>query len=247
MDNPLEADLLARKRDRECQLWYSLFPSDRAPLGANALGPDPRPLPTHVPNDTGTEIRPPGAGGRAVPGERPAARVPPGGGETLGGLEVVCAGFLAKGIPAHVIRVMLSSRTKGTYANYDGNRNKFTHYCAEHGYDPWTTDIGLIMSFLDDQWTTLYWGGSTLRGCVAALSFFGGKIDGKSVFMHNLLAQYLTGTRYLAERAQPRYEVGDASPVLRALQGAPFEPMPAADMACVTAKPAVLLALTTAA
>ena len=88
---------------------------------------------------------------------------------------------------------------------------------------------------------------STLRGCVAALSFFRGKIDGKSVFTHNLMTQYLVGTRRLTERAQPRSEVGDASPVLRALQGAPFEPMPAADMACVTAKPAVLLALTTAA
>ena len=34
-----QVDLFARKCNRKCQLWYSICPSDRAPLGVNAFGP----------------------------------------------------------------------------------------------------------------------------------------------------------------------------------------------------------------
>ena len=38
-----QVDLFASKANYKCPLWYSMSPSDEAPLGVNALGPDPWP------------------------------------------------------------------------------------------------------------------------------------------------------------------------------------------------------------
>ena len=36
-------DLYARRCNRKCPLWYSQNPTELAPLGTNAFGPDPWP------------------------------------------------------------------------------------------------------------------------------------------------------------------------------------------------------------
>ena len=74
-----------------------------------------------------------------------------------------------------------------------------------------------------------------------------GKIDGKTVFTHDLMTEYLSGIKKVAVRALPQDEAWDASLVLRALQDAPFKRMSTAEIKFVSAKVAVLLALTTAA
>ena len=83
---------------------------------------------------------------------------------------------------------------------------------------------------MEDQRTDLRWSVSSVRGCAAAISFFRGKIDGESVFTHDFMKQYLEGTVKCTERLGPRGDVWDASIILRALQGAPFEPMSTVDM-----------------
>ena len=64
--------------------------------------------------------------------------------------------------------------------------------------------------------------------------------------MHKLMTQYLKGARRLSTTVVLRAEIWDASLFLRSLEKAPFEPMAGADMCYVSAKLAVLLALTTA-
>ena len=67
------------------------------------------------------------------------------------------------------------------------------------------------------------------------------------MFTHDLMAEYLSGIKKVTVRALPQDEQWDASLVLRALQDAPFEPMQTAEIKFVSAKVAVLLALTIAA
>ena len=38
-----QVDLFASAENKKCPLWYSMCPTDAAPLGNNALGPDPWP------------------------------------------------------------------------------------------------------------------------------------------------------------------------------------------------------------
>ena len=94
---------------------------------------------------------------------------------------------------------------------------------------------------------TRFWCDSTVRSYASAISFYRGKIDGKTVFTHDLMAEYLSGIKKVVVRALPQDEQWDVALVLRALQDAPFEPMQTAEIKFVSAKVAVLLALTTAA
>ena len=120
-------------------------------------------------------------------------------------------------------------------------------YCADQGVNPWTSGIGLILSFIEGLRSEAGWSDSTVRSYASAISFYRGRIDGKTVFTHDLMAEYLSGIKKVTVRALPQDEAWDASLVLRALQDAPFEPMQTAEIKFVSAKVAVLLALTTAA
>ena len=162
-------------------------------------------------------------------------------------MDAVCARYLAQGADARVVEVLLANRTASTYARYEGIWNKFVGFCADQGVDPWTSGIGLILSFIEGLRSEAGWCDSTVRSYASAISFYRGKIDGKTVFTHDLMAEYLSGIKKVVVRALPQDEQWDVALVLRALQDAPFEPMQTAEIKFVSAKVAVLLALTTAA
>ena len=48
------------------------------------------------------------------------------------------------------VEVLLANRTTSTYSKYEGIWKRFTGFCAEQGVDPSTSDIGLILSFIED-------------------------------------------------------------------------------------------------
>ena len=102
------------------------------------------------------------------------------------------------------------------------------------------------MTFVEVCRSIKKWSFSSVKVCVSAISCFRGKIEGSTVFTHELMTLYLKGAKKLSTRRVARAETWDASLVLRALEKAPFKPMAGADMCYVSAELAVLLALTTA-
>ena len=143
---------------------------------------------------------------------------------------------------------MLASCADGTYSRYCGYWRQFGQYCAERNIDPCLADIGSILAFVDDCRSRRRWTYSSVKVCVAALSRFRGKIDGSTVFTHDDMAQYLAGAKKLSirEGLGTAPDTWDAPLVLQALGKPPFEPMARVGMRFVSAKLAVLLALTTA-
>ena len=102
--------------------------------------------------------------------------------------------------------------------------HKFVHFCAEHNLDPWSAGIDHILTFVEVSRSTKNWSYSSVKVCVSAISLFRGRIEGGTVFRHELMAQYLKGARKLTARAAVRSETWDASLVLQALEKAPVEP-----------------------
>ena len=148
-----------------------------------------------------------------------------------------------------MVNVILQARKQETWVSYLRFWDSFVAFCAERSIDPWTADIGPILSFVESQRSSLGWAFSTVKVCVSAIAQFRGRMDGGvSAFTHDLMKQYLTGANRLADRdrALPQ-ATWDVTTVFTALQGPPFEPMQDAEMKYVAAKLAILLALTTAA
>ena len=151
------------------------------------------------------------------------------------------------GVSAEAIKVMVAARKDSTYSRYQGYWVRFDAYCALHNLNPLTVGIGPILAFVEDCRGDRQWTYSSVKLCVSAITFFRGEIEGGTVFTHPFMRQYLKGAQKLCEGAVTRPETWDASLVLRALEKFPFEPMASADMGFVSAKLAVLLALSTAA
>ena len=70
---------------------------------------------------------------------------------------------------------------------------KFGQFCAERDLDPWSVGIDPILTFVEVNREARDWSFSSVKVCVSAISFFRGRIDGGTVFMHKLMTQYLTG------------------------------------------------------
>ena len=148
-----------------------------------------------------------------------------------------------------MVNVILQARKQETWVSYLRYWDNFVAFCAERSIDPWTADIGPILSFVESQRSSLGWVFSTVKVCVSAIAQFRGRMDGGvSAFTHELMKQYLAGANRLTERDRVLPQATwDVTTVFTALQGPPFEPMQNAEMKHVAAKLAILLALTTAA
>ena len=146
----------------------------------------------------------------------------------------------------NVIKVMLSARTDSTYTNYHRYWALFVRFCAERDLDPESAGIDPILTCVDDNREAKDWSYSTVKVCVSGISFFRGRLENDTVFRNEHMTEYLAGVKKLSAKTVVRAETWDASLVLRSLEEPPFEPMATADMEYVSAKLAVLLALTTA-
>ena len=167
----------------------------------------------------------------------------------LVGMDAVRARFLARNLDPSVVDVILQARKQVTWVTYLRYWDKFVAFCAERSIDPWTADIGQILSHVESQRSTLGWHFSTIKVCVSAIATFRGSLSvGITAFTHELMAQYLAGARRISEDARVLPDTTwEVSVVFRALQGDPFEPMEVADIKYVSAKLAILLALCSAA
>ena len=167
----------------------------------------------------------------------------------LVGMDAVRARFLERNLDPSVVDVILQARKQVTWVTYLRYWDKFVAFCAERSIDPWTADIGQILSHVESQRSTLGWHFSTVKVCVSAIATFRGSLGvGITAFTHELMTQYLAGARRISEDARVFPDTTwDVSIVFKALQGDPFEPMEVADIKYVSAKLAILLALCSAA
>ena len=83
-----------------------------------------------------------------------AVRGPPEGrplaaGLPLVGMDAVRARFLARNLDPSVVDVILQARKQVTWVTYLRYWDKFVAFCAERSIDPWTADIGQILSHVE--------------------------------------------------------------------------------------------------
>ena len=280
-------DLFASKVNAKCPLWYSLSPTDGAPLGASARtgsmagGAALRVPSLQVPAgafeqvhahggeddsrgpvrgeqrlvspdgalDPGRALRLPAVAGRSDAGQRADLGGPLDQGLQISGMDAYKARLLALGLCEHSVEVMQAARKCTTNSRYQGYWKCFVAFCARRRptVNPYEADIVSIIRFVEECRRSRRWTFSSVKLCVSAITAFRGKIGDVSVFTHPLMKEYLRGADRLSADRITRAEVWDASLVLRALQDEPFEPMATAEIKWVSAKLAVLLALTTAA
>ena len=150
------------------------------------------------------------------------------------------------GFSEAAVAVMQASRAKSTNKQYQMFWNGFEAFYAQRDIDPYMTDIKHIVNYVEQCRSQKDWAYSSVKGCVAAISAFREKIDGFTVFTHPDMARYLKGAEKTCATKIPRSETWDISLVLNALVKDPFEPLASCQLKWLSAKLAVLMALTTA-
>ena len=199
--------------------------------------------------DPGRALRLPAVARRSDAGQRADLGGPLDQGLQISGMDAYKARLLALGLCEHSVEVMQAARKCTTNSRYQGYWKCFVAFCARRRptVNPYEADIVSIIRFVEECRRSRRWTFSSVKLCVSAITAFRGKIGDVSVFTHPLMKEYLRGADRLSADRITRAEVWDASLVLRALQDEPFEPMATAEIKWVSAKLAVLLALTTAA
>jgi hypothetical protein len=145
-------------------------------------------------------------------------------------------------LPENVLSTISQARAPSTRRLYALKWSVFSAWCAAHGEEPTTCDISVILSFLQELLDKGR-SPSTLKVYVAAIAASHTPIAGQSVGRNNLVVRFLKGSRRLHPPRPFTVPTWDLPTVLRALKGAPFEPLHSASFKILSLKTALLLAL----
>ncbi|XP_042572020.1 uncharacterized protein LOC122135816 [Cyprinus carpio] len=160
--------------------------------------------------------------------------------------EVVSAHLVARrepaGLPERVLDTISQARAPSTRRLYASKWSVFSTWCSDHGESPTSCDVSVILSFLQEL---LEKGRSpsTLKVYVATIAASHALITGQSVGRNDLVVRFMRGARRLHPPCPPTVPSWDLPTVLRALKGAPFEPLQSIGLKALSLKTALLLAL----
>lgn len=134
------------------------------------------------------------------------------------------------------------ARAPSTRRLYASKWSVFSTWCSDHGESPTSCDVSVILSFLQEL---LEKGRSpsTLKVYVATIAASHALIAGQSVGRNDLVVRFMRGARRLHPPCPPTVPSWDLPTVLRALKGAPFEPLQSIGLKALSLKTALLLAL----
>ncbi len=147
------------------------------------------------------------------------------------------------GLPQAVVETITQARAPSTRQAYALKWSLFTNWCSSRREDPRRCTIGVVLSFLQERLERRL-SPSTLKVYVAAIAAHHDAVDGRSLGKHDLIVRFLRGARRLNPPRPPLMPSWDLSIVLAGLQRGPFEPLDSVELKYLSAKTALLTALT---
>ncbi len=146
------------------------------------------------------------------------------------------------GLPERVLNTMAEARALSTQRLYSLKWSVLSTWCLERDLDPVTSDVSVVLSFLQEMLDKLC-SSSNIKVYAAAIAAFYDPIAGRSVGRDGAVVQFLRGARRMNPPRPCTVPPWDLPTVLRALKGPPFEPMQSTSLRALSLKTALLLAL----
>ncbi len=147
------------------------------------------------------------------------------------------------GLPQAVVETITQARAPSTRQAYALKWSLFANWCSSRREDPRRCTIGVVLSFLQERLERRL-SPSTLKVYVAAIAAHHDAVDGRSLGKHDLIVRFLRGARRLNPSRPPLMPSWDLSIVLAGLQRGPFELLDSVELKYLSAKTALLTALT---
>ncbi len=147
------------------------------------------------------------------------------------------------GLPQAVVETITQARAPSTRQAYALKWSLFANWCSSRREDPRRCTIGVVLSFLQERLERRL-SPSTLKVYVAAIAAHHNAVDGRSLGKHDLIVRFLRGARRLNSSRPPLMPSWDLYIVLVVLQRGPFEPLDSVELKYLSAKTALLTALT---
>ncbi len=147
------------------------------------------------------------------------------------------------GLPQAVVETITQARAPSTRQAYALKWSLFANWCSSRREDPRRCTIGVVLSFLQERLERRL-SPSTLKVYVAAIAAHHDAVDGRSLGKHDLIVRFLRGARRLNPPRPPLMPSWDLSITLAGLQRGPFEPLDSVELKYLSAKTALLTALT---
>ncbi len=146
-------------------------------------------------------------------------------------------------LPQAVVETITQARAPSTRQAYALKWSLFANWCSSRREDPRRCTIGVVLSFLQERLERRL-SPSTLKVYVAAIAAHHDAVDGRSLGKHDLIVRFLRGARRLNPPRPPLMPSWDLSIVLAGLQRGPCEPLDSVELRYLSAKTALLTALT---
>ncbi len=147
------------------------------------------------------------------------------------------------GLPQAVVETITQARAPSTRQAYALKWSLFANWCSSRREDPRRCTIRVVLSFLQERLERRL-SPSTLKVYVAAIVAHHDAVDGRSLGKHDLIVRFLRGARRLNPSRPPLMPSWDLSIVLAGLQRGPFVPLDSVELKYLSAKTALLTALT---
>ncbi len=143
------------------------------------------------------------------------------------------------GLPPAVVETITQASAPSTRQTYALKWSLFATWCSSCREDPRRCTIGVVLSFLQERLECRL-SPSTLKVYVAHQD----AVDGRSLGKHDLIVRFLKGARRMNPSRSPLVPSWDLSIALAGLQRGPFEPLDSVELKFLSAKTALLTALT---
>ncbi len=147
------------------------------------------------------------------------------------------------GLPQAVVETITQARAPSTRQAYALKWSLFANWCSSRREHPRRCTIGVVLSFLQESLERRL-SPSTLKVYVADIAAHHDAVDGRSLGKHDLIVRFLRGARRLNPSRPTLMPSWDLSIVLAGLQRGPFELLDSVELKYLSAKTALLTALT---
>ncbi len=142
-------------------------------------------------------------------------------------------------LPECVLNTMTVARAPSTRRLYALKWSIFLAWCLDRDLEPDTSDVSMVLSFLQGKLDKQRSCSSTIKVYVAAIAAFHFPISGQSVGRDSAVTQFLRGARRMNSPRPRTVPPWDLPTVLRALKGPPFEPLQSSSLRVLSLKTAV--------
>ncbi len=143
-------------------------------------------------------------------------------------------------LPERVLSTIAEARAPSTRHLYALKWSVFSAWCQDRDFDPVTSDLSVVLSFLQEMLDKQR-ASSSIKDYAAAIAVFHAPIAGQSVGRNSAVVQFFQGARRI-NPPRPR-TVWDLPTVLKGLKRPPFEPLQSTSLRALSFKSALLLAL----